>query len=97
MLQLGAAGAICASASLAPAAFTAMDEAVRKGNAARALALHNALLPMVEALFSEPSPSVLKEVLAERGLIDDPSVRAPLHAPGPEAVARALSALAAVP
>jgi 4-hydroxy-tetrahydrodipicolinate synthase len=97
MLQLGAAGAISASASLAPCAYADMAEAVRTGNAARALALHNALLPMVDALFSEPSPSVLKAALAERGLIDHPSVRAPLHAPRPEHVARALAALDAIP
>ncbi|MFI0352418.1 dihydrodipicolinate synthase family protein [Actinomadura sp. 9N407] len=96
MLQLGAAGAVTASACLAPQAFAAMAEASRTGNAARALAFHNALLPMVNALFSEPAPAVLKAALAELGLIDDPSVRAPLRPPGPEPVARALSSLRAV-
>ncbi|MEU5876844.1 dihydrodipicolinate synthase family protein [Spirillospora sp. NPDC047279] len=92
MLQLGAAGGITASACLAPAAYAALAEAVRNGNHARALSLHNALLPMVEALFAEPSPAVLKAALADRGLIDDPAVRAPFHAPAPEPVAAALAA-----
>ncbi|MBO2451472.1 4-hydroxy-tetrahydrodipicolinate synthase [Actinomadura barringtoniae] len=93
MLQLGAAGGITASACLAPAAYAAMAEATRNGNAARARALHNALLPMVNALFAEPSPAVLKAALAEEGIIDHPDVRAPLHAPSPEPVMAALKAL----
>lgn len=96
MLQLGASGGIAASACLAPAAYAAMARAARDGNAARGLALHNALFPMAEALFSEPSPAVLKACLAEEGLIDDPAVRAPLHAPRPESVARARKAFRAL-
>ncbi|TYK47060.1 dihydrodipicolinate synthase family protein [Actinomadura decatromicini] len=92
MLQLGASGGIAAAACLAPAAYAALAAAVRDGNAARALALHNALFPMAEALFAEPSPAVLKACLAAEGLIDDPRVRAPLHAPRPEPVAAALRA-----
>ncbi|TMR06298.1 4-hydroxy-tetrahydrodipicolinate synthase [Actinomadura soli] len=92
MLQLGASGGITASACLAPAAYAAMSAAARDGNAPRGLALHNALLPMAEALFGEPSPSVLKECLVEEGLIDEPAVRAPLHAPRAESVAAALRA-----
>lgn len=93
MLQLGAAGGITASACLAPAAYAALAEATRTGNAARALALHNALLPMVNALFAEPSPAVLKATLAEEGIIDHAEVRAPLHAPSPEPVTAALKAM----
>ena len=96
MLQLGAAGGIAATACLAPAAYALMVRAVRDGDAARGLALHNALFPMVEALFSEPSPAVLKACLAAEGLIDDPAVRAPLRAPHPQPVAAALRALRAL-
>ncbi|MFI0370486.1 dihydrodipicolinate synthase family protein [Actinomadura sp. 1N219] len=92
MLQLGASGGIAASACLAPAAYAAMAAAARDGNAPRGLALHNALLPMADALFGEPSPSVLKACLVEEGLIDEAAVRAPLHAPRPESVAAALRA-----
>ncbi|WP_207935633.1 dihydrodipicolinate synthase family protein [Actinomadura sp. KC216] len=96
MLQLGASGGVTASACLAPAAYAAMAAATRDGNAPRALALHNALLPMADALFGEPSPSVLKACLVDEGLIDEPAVRAPLHAPRPESVAAALRAFRAV-
>ncbi|MEU8306000.1 dihydrodipicolinate synthase family protein [Actinomadura sp. NPDC048955] len=97
MLQLGAAGGVAACACLAPAAYAAMARAAREGNAARGLTFHNALLPMTEALFGEPSPAVLKACLADEGLIDDPAVRAPLHAPHPESVVAALKAFRALP
>jgi 4-hydroxy-tetrahydrodipicolinate synthase len=96
MLQLGASGGVAASACLAPRAYADMADAARHGNAARGLALHNALLPLAGALFSEPSPSVLKACLAEIGVIDDPAVRAPLHAPRPESTAAALRAFRAL-
>jgi 4-hydroxy-tetrahydrodipicolinate synthase len=93
MLTLGAAGGIAASANVAPAAFAAMTEAVRAGDTARAGTLHNALLPLTRALFAEPSPSVIKAVLAETGLIEHPGVRAPLRAPAPVSLGAALEAL----
>ncbi|WP_433227874.1 dihydrodipicolinate synthase family protein [Actinomadura formosensis] len=96
MLQLGAAGGIAACACLAPAAYASMFGAARRGAAAEALTIHNALLPMAEALFSEPSPAVLKACLAEAGLIGDPVVRAPLRAPRPGPVAAALEAFGAL-
>ncbi|GAA4223685.1 4-hydroxy-tetrahydrodipicolinate synthase [Actinomadura meridiana] len=96
MLQLGAAGGVAASACLAPTAYATLSTATRDGNAPRALALHNALLPLAEALFAEPAPSVLKACLAEEGLIDDPTVRAPLHAPHPGSTATALKAFSAL-
>jgi 4-hydroxy-tetrahydrodipicolinate synthase len=94
MLQLGAVGGITASAAIAPAAYATMAAAVRAGDAATARTLHERLLPMVHALFAEPSPSVLKAALAELGLIDAPLVRSPLRAPSREPVARALAHLA---
>ncbi|WP_030163793.1 dihydrodipicolinate synthase family protein, partial [Spirillospora albida] len=93
MLRLGASGGITASACLAPETYAALDEAARSGDSSRALALHDALLPLVRALFAEPSPSVLKACLAEAGLIDDPSVRMPMKAPREESVAAAMAAL----
>ena len=93
MLQLGAAGGITASANVAPAAFAALADAVRDGDAARARDLHNALLPLVNALFAEPSPSVIKGVLAERGLIAHAIIRSPLRPPGAVSLAAALDRL----
>ncbi|OLT11833.1 hypothetical protein BJF79_23305 [Actinomadura sp. CNU-125] len=85
MMRLGASGGVTASACLAPEAFARLAEGGRE--------LHEVLLPLVDALFAEPSPSVLKACLAELGVIDDPAVRAPLRAPRPENVERALKAL----
>ncbi|MCO5994492.1 dihydrodipicolinate synthase family protein [Actinoallomurus rhizosphaericola] len=93
LLHLGAAGGITASANVAPAAFTAMADAVRHGAASRARELHNALLPLVNALFAEPSPSVIKAVLAERGLIADATVRSPLRPPTAASLTTALERL----
>ncbi|WP_067824867.1 dihydrodipicolinate synthase family protein [Actinomadura kijaniata] len=89
MLRLGAAGAIAASACLAPAAFAALDTTCGPS-------LHHTLVPLTEALFAEPSPAVLKACLAARGLIDDPGVRAPMAPPRQENVRRALGALRAL-
>ncbi|MBD2895650.1 4-hydroxy-tetrahydrodipicolinate synthase [Actinomadura sp. RB99] len=96
MLRLGAAGGVAASACLSPSAYATMYDATMHGETADGLALHNALLPLAGALFAEPSPSVLKACLAEIGVIDDPAVRAPLHAPRPESTAAALRAFRAL-
>ncbi|MBW8485037.1 dihydrodipicolinate synthase family protein [Actinomadura parmotrematis] len=82
MARLGAAGAISTTALLAPAP--------------RTLPEHNALLPLADALFAEPSPAVVKACLARLGVIGDPGVRTPLRAPRPESVRRALDAYSAL-
>jgi 4-hydroxy-tetrahydrodipicolinate synthase len=91
MLRLGAAGGILASANVAAGPMVAMVQAVRAGEDARDL--HDALLPLVRALFAEPSPSVIKAVLAEQGMIAHAGVRAPLQAPASDSVKAALAAL----
>jgi dihydrodipicolinate synthase/N-acetylneuraminate lyase len=48
-----------------------------------------ALLPLVLALFAEPSPAVLKALLHEAGRIATPDVRMPLQNATPAAVERA--------
>jgi 4-hydroxy-tetrahydrodipicolinate synthase len=93
VLQLGAAGGVVATANVAPGAMAAMAGAVRAGDAERARGLHKALLPLTCALFAEPSPSVIKAVLAEHGSIGHAGVRAPLRAPAAASVNAALDAL----
>lgn len=97
MLQLGASGGVAACACLAPGAYAAMAEAARHGNAARALALHNALLPMAVALFSEPSPGGAQGLPGRAGPDRRPRGARTLHAPRPEPVSEALAAFRAVP
>lgn len=90
----GGAGAIAASAHLLTGHFVALHAAVRDGRWREARALHHALAPLARALFSEPNPGPLKAALAAQGLIDSPTVRAPLtpgSASAAQAVARALA------
>jgi 4-hydroxy-tetrahydrodipicolinate synthase len=93
---MGAAGAIAASAHLCTSRFAAMLRAATAGDVARGRPHAEALLPLVRALFAEPSPSVLKGVLHAEGRIATPHVRGPLAAAGPAAVACARDALARV-
>lgn len=90
----GGAGAIAASAHLLTDRFTALLDAVREGDLRHARGLHHALAPLVRALFAEPNPGPLKAALASQGLIDSPTVRAPLMPASTDtcrAVARAMA------
>jgi 4-hydroxy-tetrahydrodipicolinate synthase len=86
---MGARGAIAASSHLETGRFAAMlaDAAASRADDARAHA--EALLPLVLALFAEPSPAVLKAVLHAEGRIPTPDVRMPLAPASPEGLARA--------
>lgn len=75
---MGATGAIAASAHLCTARFVDMIDAGLDGRVADGRAHADALLPLVQALFAEPSPAVLKAVLHADGLIPTPDVRMPL-------------------
>jgi 4-hydroxy-tetrahydrodipicolinate synthase len=92
LLLLGGAGGITASAHLCTERFAALVATAAAGSLAEAREHAEALLPMVQALFAEPSPAVLKGVLHAEGRIATPDVRMPL-APGSAAgVSRALAA-----
>ena len=92
MLALGAAGGVVATANVAPSALATMAATART-DTERARSLHEALLPLTHALFAEPSPSVIKAVLAELGLIEQAFVRAPLRSPRRASIESALAAL----
>ncbi|HEX6702037.1 MAG TPA: dihydrodipicolinate synthase family protein, partial [Gaiellaceae bacterium] len=74
LVLMGGAGAIAASAHLCTDRFVAMIDAALAGDAAKARPHAEALLPLVQALFAEPSPAVLKAILHEEGRISTPSV-----------------------
>lgn len=93
LLCLGAAGGVTASAHLCTRAFAEMAGAVTRGDLARARGIGAALADLVAALFAEPSPAVLKAVLAARGRLPTPATRLPLTPAGPAAAGRALAAL----
>jgi 4-hydroxy-tetrahydrodipicolinate synthase len=90
-LLLGGAGAIAASAHLCTSRFAALIAAAREGRVVEARAHAEALLPLVLALFAEPSPAVLKAVLHAHGRMATPDVRMPLAAASAAALELALA------
>lgn len=87
---MGAAGAIAASANVCTGQFCEMIARGLRGDAEGGRPLAEALLPLVQALFAEPSPAVIKAVLHAQGLIPTAAVRMPLAAATERAVERAL-------
>jgi 4-hydroxy-tetrahydrodipicolinate synthase len=92
---MGGAGAICASAHVCTERFVAMIECGLAGKVDDGRAHAEALLPVVQACFAEPNPSVFKGVLHAQGRIPTPSVRLPLVDASGAAVDAALAAVAA--
>jgi len=93
LMLMGGRGAIAASANVATSLFAAMIDDALAGDVVAGRARAEALLPLVVALFAEPSPAVIKGVLHAQGQISTPSVRMPLADASPEAVAAALTIL----
>jgi 4-hydroxy-tetrahydrodipicolinate synthase len=91
MALMGAKGAISASASVATSRFAAMIDAALNGRLDEGREHHEALLPLTQALFAEPSPAVIKAVLHAQGRIPTPDVRMPLENASDEATKRALA------
>lgn len=73
----GAAGAIAASLHVRTAEFVAMMRALRARDLSTARTLWHGLIPMIEAMFSEPNPGPVKALLAMQGICDE-AVRPPL-------------------
>lgn len=65
----GGDGAIAAAAHVHTARFVRIIELLKAGQTKAASALWEPLLPLVEALFSEPNPGPLKALLASHGLV----------------------------
>jgi 4-hydroxy-tetrahydrodipicolinate synthase len=91
LLLMGAAGAIAASANVATERFAAMIDDGLSGSLAEGRRSAEALLPLVLALFAEPSPAVAKAVLHAQGKIPTPHVRMPLADASTAATERALA------
>jgi 4-hydroxy-tetrahydrodipicolinate synthase len=85
---MGAAGAIAASAHLCTRRFVEMIGHGLRGDVRAGRAHAEALLPLVQALFAEPSPAVIKALLHRRGRIASPALRMPLAEAGVGAVQR---------
>jgi 4-hydroxy-tetrahydrodipicolinate synthase len=91
---MGGAGAICASAHLCTERFVAMTECGLAGKVDDGRSHAEALLPITQACFAEPNPSVFKGVLHAHGRIPTPDLRLPLVPASSGAVERALAAVA---
>lgn len=89
-LCLGGVGAITAAAQVAPQAFMALYRALRAGDLAEGRQWHHRLAPLIEALFAEPNPAVIKAALARQDL-GGPHVRAPLLPASPQALAQLMA------
>lgn len=87
---MGGRGAIAASANLATERFVEMIDEALSGDATATRERAAALLPLVLALFAEPSPAVIKAALEHVGVLPSASVRMPLANASPEAAARAI-------
>jgi 4-hydroxy-tetrahydrodipicolinate synthase len=92
---MGGAGAICATAHVCTSRFVEMIECGLAAKVDDGRAHAEALLPVVQACFAEPNPSVFKGVLHAQGRIPTPSVRLPLAEASRASVDRALAAVAA--
>jgi len=89
LLLMGGAGAIAASAHLCTERFAALIAAAHAGRLDEARAHAEALLPLILALFAEPSPAVLKAMLHDAGRIATPDLRMPLAPASAAALQRA--------
>jgi 4-hydroxy-tetrahydrodipicolinate synthase len=89
---MGGAGAICASAHVCTERFVAMTDCGLAGKVDDGRAHAEALLPVVQACFTEPNPSVFKGVLHAQGRIATAALRGPMGAASEASVAAALSA-----
>jgi 4-hydroxy-tetrahydrodipicolinate synthase len=94
LVLMGGRGAIAASANVGTSLLAGMIDDGLAGNVVEGRAKAEALLPLVVALFAEPSPAVIKGVLHAQGQIATASVRMPLADASPGAVEAALSVLA---
>ena len=92
LVLMGGRGAVAASAHLCTERFVEMIECGLAGRVEEGRAHAQALLPLAQALFAEPSPAPLKAVLHAQGRIATPHVRMPLAAASPAVAERAIAA-----
>lgn len=92
-LALGGAGSITASAHLCTTQFVDVMRLLQRGELQHARTLWQPLVPVVNAVFAEPNPAVIKAVLAHQGLMQD-GLRLPMMAASSGATERLLAAMA---
>ena len=95
LVLMGARGGVSASANLCTSRFAQMVECGLDGRLAEGRAHAEALLPLAQALFAEPSPAPIKAVLHAQGRIPTPNVRMPLGNASAACAERAVAAAVA--
>lgn len=98
-LKLGGHGAISAAAHIRPDLFVGIHELMKLGEVEQATTIFNALLPLIQILFSEPNPGPIKAALAMQGKIQQ-NLRLPMtvmSTSGQEKLALALEQVMALP
>ncbi len=93
LVLMGGTGAVTASANVATGRFVELIDCGLDGRLEEGRAHAEALLPLVQALFAEPSPAVIKAVLHAEGRIATPQVRMPLTEASTSAIDAAVAAL----
>ncbi|MDA8372309.1 MAG: 4-hydroxy-tetrahydrodipicolinate synthase [Nocardiopsaceae bacterium] len=96
LLAIGGCGGVLASAHLHTGRFAELVDAWRDRDSSRARELGHHLAALSRALFSEPSPAVLKGVLHAQGRISTPAVRLPLLEARADTVAAAVERFTAI-
>jgi 4-hydroxy-tetrahydrodipicolinate synthase len=91
-IAVGAVGLTSVLGNLLPKEIKALVDAARQGRMDEARAIHQRLLPLMDALFLESSPIPLKSGLRLMGLAGD-TLRLPLCAAEPSTVQRIAAAL----
>lgn len=81
-LCLGGAGAITAAAHIRPDLYVRIVQLVRAERIGEARQLFYRLLPLIQLLFAEPNPALVKAALAMKGWIRD-GLRPPMQAATP--------------
>lgn len=77
LMLCGGKGNISVTANIAPRAMHELCAAAMAGDAAKAVAINNKMLPLHNKLFIEPNPVPVKWAMAELGLME-PGMRLPL-------------------
>ncbi len=93
---LGGAGAIAASAHIRTDLFVAFDQALARGDLARARTMWRQLKPLTTGLFDEPSPAPVKALLAAAGECAN-ELRAPMTVASTALTQRLLAVVARLP
>lgn len=91
-LAIGGTGAIAASAHVRTAQFAEVIRCMQQGELLQARTLWQGLVALVDALFAEPNPALIKAALAQQGLLHN-ALRWPMTVGSSAAIARVMQLL----